>query len=125
MNLSSPLLGLYFGLHDASFSFDLFNKANSSNSTSFINILDEDDYAYIHVFKQLEDGSHMYIENSVEINISDDPMKPKIVYLGEILYELKRAKGTKLLNKYAKVFAYSYKDMPSMDLNVVVHNIVT
>jgi len=67
----------------------------------------------------------MHIRKSVEVNISDYPMNPNIVYLGDVLDESKREKGTKLLKKYIKVFAYSYTDMLGMDPNVVVHNIVT
>ena len=51
MDLSFPLSGLYFGLCDASFSSDYFDKDDSSNLVSFINSQDENDYSYILIFK--------------------------------------------------------------------------
>ena len=67
----------------------------------------------------------MHVRNSFNINISDDPVNPKIVYLGDVLDESKREKGIELVKKYTKVFAYIYKEMLSMHSNVVVHNIIT
>lgn len=87
-----------------SFSFDFLDEAESSNLTYFINSLDEDDYAYLPIFKKLEDRSHMHIGKSFEINISIDPTNPKIVYVGDVLVESKREKAMKILKKYAKVF---------------------
>lgn len=47
----------------------------------------------------------MHIKKSIKVNINDDPMNPNMVQLGDILDESKREKGTKILNKYAKIFA--------------------
>lgn len=125
VDLSSPLLDLSFDLCDASFSSTCFDEDELSKLASFINILDEDDYAFLPIFMQLIDGSHVYIGKSVEVNLSDDPENPKIVYLGDVLDELERTIGTTLLKKYVKVFTYGYTDMPSMDPNIIFHNIIT
>jgi len=47
----------------------------------------------------------MHIGKFVKINISDDPMNPKIVYIGGVLDESERIKAMEILKKYAKVFA--------------------
>ena len=67
----------------------------------------------------------MHIGKSIEVNISDDPSHPKIVYLGDFLGAEERVVATTLLKNYIKIFAFRYQDMPRMDPNVVVHNIVT
>jgi len=53
----------------------------------------------------------MHIAKSAEVNLYDDPENPKLVYLGDILEESRRAKGTKLLRNYVKVFTYGYINM--------------
>lgn len=126
IDLHLPLSGFSLnGLCDVSFPSICFDESNSSNLASFINNIYEYDYAYIYIFNKLEDGSQMHIIKSVEVNINDDPMNPKIVYLEDVLDEWERVKWTRLLNKYAKVFTHSYTYMHGMDPNVIIHNIFT
>ena len=66
----------------------------------------------------------MHIGKSVEVDISDDPSHPKIIYLGDVLDAKERVIATALLKKYVNIFAFGYQDMLGMDPNVVVHNIV-
>jgi len=48
---------------------------------------DSNDKTWIPIPNQLEEGSHIVIEETVDVNISDDPIKPKIIQLGKYLTE--------------------------------------
>jgi len=67
----------------------------------------------------------MHLGKLVDIDNSDDPKDPKIVYMGDVLDDLERSKSTSILYRYSNIFAFKYQDIPSMDPNIVVHNIVT
>ena len=49
-----------------------------------------DDKNWILVPSQLEEGSHMLIEETIDVDLSDDPNNPNIVQLGKYLNEKKR-----------------------------------
>lgn len=108
-----------------SFCFDCFDEVESLIPISFINSVDKYDYAYLLTFKQLEDGYHMYTRNSIEINISYDPIDATIIYLGDVLGKEERVKATTLLKKYAKIFMFGYQDMLGTNPNIFIHNIIT
>jgi len=46
---------------------------------------DLSDKTWILVCNQLEEGSHIIIEETIDVNISDDPSKPIIIQLGKSL----------------------------------------
>jgi len=52
--------------------------------------MDGDDYLYLPIFKKLEEGSHMHLGNSMEIDINENSKYPKIVYVGYIFIESKK-----------------------------------
>jgi len=125
MNFSSHALGPFVILSDEYFYFDFFDKFKSSISAYLINILDKDNHAYLLIFKQLEDGCHIHIVKSVEININEEPTNPNIFYLGDVLHKVEQVKAITLVKKYIKIFAFDYQDMPGMDHNIIIYNIVT
>jgi len=73
---------------------------------------------------QLDDTSHMLIEETIEVDIGEDPNKPHIVLLGKILNQKEQEQFIKLLKRYIKFFTWTYSDMPRLDPNLVVHNLV-
>lgn len=56
----------------------------------------------------MEYGYHMQMSKLVKIKISDAPIDPKIIYLGDILDEEEQVKATALLKKYANIFYFRY-----------------
>jgi len=48
---------------------------------------DSSDKTWIPIPNQLEEGSRIVIEETIDVNISDDPIKPKIIQLGKYLTE--------------------------------------
>lgn len=81
MDFSSQLSGPYLILSNESFYFDYHEEVKSSILVFFINSLDKDDYVHLPIFKKLEYGCHMHVGKSIDINISECPIDPKIVYL--------------------------------------------
>lgn len=61
VDFSIPLLGPCFVYDRASFPHDFLDESSTSNSNYFINSMDKDDYAYLLIFKQLEEGSYMHL----------------------------------------------------------------
>lgn len=86
MDFSPKSFGSSIILGNECFPMDYFNEVTTSISISFTNSLDIDDVAYLLIFKQLEDGNHMHMGKSITIDINDDPIYPKIFYLGDVLY---------------------------------------
>ncbi|KAH9317583.1 hypothetical protein KI387_019352, partial [Taxus chinensis] len=66
----------------------------------------------------------MLNESTIEININtqDDP---HILKIGQSLDATKHEAFTSFLWDHSNAFSWSYVDMPGIDPNIVVHNIVT
>lgn len=67
----------------------------------------------------------MHLGQSIEMNINANLAHPKIIYLGDGLDADERVITTTLLKKYAQIFIFGYQDMPRIDSNIMMHNIVT
>lgn len=87
--------------------------------------LNANDHSYLPILKHFEPRFHMHVGGLVEIHISDDPKHPKIVYLDDILTESKWDISKYILVECQKIFTFNYKYMSRLDLNLIVHNIVT
>src|SRR3954464_6429238 len=56
------------------------------------------------------------------INLGTDE-EPKNIKIGATLNEDVKTTLIKLLHEYAKIFAWSYRDMPGLDTDIVVHRL--
>src|SRR4051812_591977 len=56
------------------------------------------------------------------INLGTDK-EPKEIKIGATLNEGVKATLVKLLHDYAEIFAWSYRDMPRLDIDIVVHRL--
>src|SRR3954464_14550190 len=56
------------------------------------------------------------------INLGTDE-EPKNIKIGATLNEDVKATLIKLLHEYAEIFAWSYRDMPGLDTDIVVHRL--
>jgi len=75
----------------------IFQSFKSSINTTLIeqNIGEDEEYNlddknWILVPNQLEEGSHMLIEEIIDVDLSDDPSNTKIIQLGNLLNEKER-----------------------------------
>jgi len=65
----------------------------------------------------------MLIEETIEVDLSDDSSNPKIVQLGKSLTKNERQEFVSILKERQKIFMWSYADMLGLDPNLVVHNL--
>ena len=49
--------------------------------------------------------------------------EPKEVKIGALLHPDVKCKLTELLKEYVDIFAWSYQDMPSLDIDIVEHHL--
>jgi len=56
------------------------------------------------------------------INMGNDQIERELK-IGTLITSKKRAEVIALLQKYTNVFVWSYKDMPGLDRNIIVHKI--
>ncbi|KAH9293918.1 hypothetical protein KI387_040878, partial [Taxus chinensis] len=70
------------------------------------------------------DTSTLLNEATIDLNIgtSEDP---RIIKVGQSLNPQELGDFTTFLSKHRQAFAWSYEDMPGLDPDIVVHNIVT
>ena len=59
----------------------------TKNNISKAKEYDSNDKTWIPIPNQLEEGSRIVIEETIDVNINDDPTKPKIIQLGKSLTE--------------------------------------
>ena len=72
--------------------------------------------------KTLEDGGQARVDELKERNLrmKEDPHP---VYVSTMLTPEEQGQYFQLLSEYRDVFAWSYKEMPSLDPKVIVHNL--
>src|SRR3954469_5734960 len=70
-----------------------------------------------------ESKSMLPPQEAIEIiNLGTDE-EPKNIKIGATLNEDVRTTLVKLLNDYVEIFAWSYRDMPGLDTDIVVHRL--
>ena len=62
-------------------------------------------------------------EDTIPVNLGMED-NPKITYIAATLSPKEKKVITELLQKGKVNFAWTYKDMPSLDTNLVVHHLV-
>ena len=63
-------------------------------------------------------------EETQPVNLGTDD-EPKMVQMGDTLASSERYALVALLNEFKEVFAWSYEDMPGIDIDIVQHCIPT
>lgn len=71
----------------------------------------------------MEEGSHMLIEETIKVDLSNEPSNPKIIQLGKPLNENERKEFITIFKEKKEIFVWSYVNMPGLDPNLVVHNL--
>jgi len=62
-------------------------------------------------------------EEIEEVNIGSQET-PRLLKMGKLLEEPLQQKLVQSFHDYSELFAWSYKDMPGLDKNFVVHNLI-
>ncbi|XP_028055176.1 uncharacterized protein LOC114259368 [Camellia sinensis] len=69
----------------------------------------------------MQDGSKPQPEQLIEIDLSDGQDAPRLIFISSSLSPEKREQLLKLISRYSDVFAWSYKEMPGLDPDLVSH----
>jgi len=72
--------------------------------------------------KTLEDGGQATVDELKELNL-ETKEDPRPIYVSTMLMLKEEKQYLKVLSDYRDVFACSYKEMPSLDHKVTVHNL--
>ena len=62
-------------------------------------------------------------EELEEVNLGVEPGPPKPIFISSQLSTKEREQLVELLKKYVDVFAWTYDEMPGLDLRLVVHSL--
>lgn len=65
----------------------------------------------------------MLVEETLVVDLSDDPKNPKIVKLGKYLNKKEKNIFITILKEKQKVLAWYYVDMPGKNSKLVIHNL--
>src|SRR3954469_22026131 len=88
---------------------------------------DEEDDELLEELSRLmdkESKSMLPPQEAIEtINLGTEE-EPKNIKIGATLNEDIKATLIKLLNEYAEIFAWSYRDMPGLDTDIVIHRLL-
>ncbi|KAH9323557.1 hypothetical protein KI387_018196 [Taxus chinensis] len=71
----------------------------------------------------MEDASKMLVEETINVNIGLEE-QPRIIKLGASLSAQEQKIFVEILKEYADIFAWTYADMPGLDPELVVHNLI-
>ena len=71
---------------------------------------------------ELEDGGQSTVDNLKDLNLGT-PEKSRPIFMGPLLTPDEEKTFFELLLEYKDVFAWMYKEMPSLSLKVVVHHL--
>ncbi|XP_070028860.1 uncharacterized protein [Nicotiana sylvestris] len=72
---------------------------------------------------ELEEGAKTTVDALKEVNLDTDE-EPRPTYLSVLLKDDKESTYIELLKEFRDIFAWSYKEMPGLDLKVAVHHLV-
>ena len=70
----------------------------------------------------IEDGGQATIDELKELNLGNDK-EPHPIYVSSLLTPEEESKYFELLMEYKDVFAWTYKEMPSLDPTIAVHRL--
>ena len=100
--------------------FNIFNKMNSdlvyfdvSYNIEILHLNDSNEFEN-EINKQLEKKIEPMEPTFETLNLGNDE-NPRLIKIGSTLNERQRKGLKELLTKFQEVFAWSYKDMPSID----------
>ena len=110
--------------------FNIFNKINSD--LAYFDVSHNIEILHLNDSKEFENEINKQLEKKIEpiepaletINLGNDK-NPCLIKIGSTLNEKERKDLQELLTKFQKVFAWSYEDMPGIDLEITQHHIDT
>ncbi|CAL2237141.1 unnamed protein product [Prunus armeniaca] len=73
--------------------------------------------------RHMQDGSTAVAEWLETVNLSDDPFAPRPISISVHLTNGKKEALVSLLREFRDVFAWSYEEMPGLNLNLVSHTL--
>ena len=102
--------------------FNVFNKMNSdlayfyvSHNIEILHLNDSNEFE--NEIKQLEKKIEPMEPTFENLNLGNDE-NPRLIKIGLTLNEKERKYLKELLTKFQEVFAWSYEDMPGIDLEI-------
>ena len=69
------------------------------------------------------EGSKPNIEETKVVNLADKGENEKLIKIGVNVPKDMKSKLIALLKEFREIFAWSYQDMPRLDIKIVVHRI--
>ena len=110
--------------------FNIFNKINSN--LAYFNVSHNIEILHLNDSNEFENEINKQLEKKIEpmepiletINLGNDE-NPRLIKIGLTLNEGERKDLKELLIKFQELFAWSYEDMPGIDLEIAQHHIDT
>ena len=110
--------------------FNIFNKMNSD--LAYFDVSHNIEILHLSDSNEFENEINKQLENKIEpmepiietINLGNDE-NPSLIKIGSTLNEKERKDLQELLMEFQEVFAWSYEDMPGIDLEIAQHHIDT
>ena len=110
--------------------FNIFNKMNSD--LAYFDVSHNIEILHLNDSNEFENEINKKLEKKIEpieptletINLGNDK-NPCLIKIGSTLNEKERKDLQELLTKFQEVFAWSYEDMPGIDLEITQHHIDT
>ena len=103
--------------------FNIFNKMNSD--LAYFNVSHNIEILHLNDSNEFENKINKQLEKKIEpmeptletINLGNDE-NPRLIKIGSTLNEKERKDLQELLMEFQEVFAWSYEDMPGIDLEI-------
>ena len=110
--------------------FNIFNKMNSD--LAYFDVSYNIEILHLNDSNEFENEINKQLEKKIEhmeptfetLNLGNDE-NPRLIKIGSTLNEKERKDLKEWLTKFQEVFAWSYEDMPSIDLRIAQHHIDT
>ena len=110
--------------------FNTFNKMNSD--LAYFDVSQNIEILHLNDSNEFENKINKQLERKIEpmepsfetLNLGNDE-NPRLIKIGSTLNKKERKDLKELLTEFQEVFAWSYKDMPGIDLEIAQHHIDT
>ena len=110
--------------------FNIFNKMNFD--LAYFDVSHNIEILHLNDFNEFENEINKQLEKKIELveltfetlNLGNDK-NPRLIKIGSTLNEQERNDLKELLIEFQKVFAWSYEDMPGIDLEIAWYYIDT
>ena len=110
--------------------FNIFNKMNSD--LAYFDVPHHIEILHLNDCSEFENEINKQLEKKIEpmeptfetLNLGNDE-NPCLIKIGSTLNEKEKKDLKELLIEFQKVFAWSYEDMPGIDLEIAQHHIDT